>query len=1232
MKNILIKTYLLIILFFGILNITYSSCDNPEYLVDNYCLDWSCYETTQSWYLYWEDYPTILDNTSLYEINNLKDLVDDKLTFYKAIYSWDNFIIENYCEYLFEDDSDKCFDNELSIDDLLENYTDWFSIYNEWIFKKYYNWSDYFFRNFSSILQELNWFWSYNLRDINQSILSYNYTLSGSFEEASSWSLVEISSSWSTILASSWTLTETFSWSFIQEFEFRNVCEDINCINTNREFYGLNSESDIKILKWIINSSVDPYEKLKMRIQDVSYSNSSLRAWESWTSLFVDIKQPIPLSWSWCSLLGYNYKIFYRYSWDTSLTQYLTENFFVNMSWSIVWTEPTVSTSLDINNKLNISLTEPIWLNRAWRIYFYISIEDFKWDMINQEQLNLSAIEVYPWNPTLENSYIEFVPGFYDPTNDPSYNSPDFGSWVNYYPGDTFIMNAHLKDIFWNEYYDFDDWVSISYINIESPSNALLYNWTNFIDWSVSSLSDTYEDPFFQFRYKFEDFWYFDIDFVVTYQEKDEEYNYNWNYETLDLSFDDWFDKIYIQNPLDNSDIPLTCTNWDIRLVSTCLSDDFSWCDNLWNQEIILSDESDNWTWWLIYIRDNANNQKWFAYSIDHIDKTAPNINSSNFPTWNVFPDMVSPRIEVLDPTTNTCKWEDKISYQVYLNWALYSTWIFDSYDWDISLPQSLFSISWEKNIEIYLEDFFWNTSWPFSYNYNVVPWLVDELNTQVELSSLTASDTVYANNISTYDYVLTLKDLAWNAIYWKSINYIKYDWDDIIYNDMVSNIWDDSISILTDLWPSNWSWEIYFSIKSLTPWVFNEDFKLEINNWDTNYNDIWDVKLFNVWNSDDNTFLKPISLDIKASSDSWVTWNYDFEIWTKQKYKLFLNNIWSLNSYSNWFLNVDKTTIVNEVSWHTWQEFGSIENTFWNYISNYIWFIARINAQDNVLQTPDISTDSLYISYLLWWKMVKYYLNDNNFTWKVIKWVRVIWLLEWEWKYVLTWQKENISKNDLAKQRSILKKNVYKTIKNMNDWDILNWIKYVKWRNYHISWNNLWYEVLVVNNWNVIIDWDLNTNKDKLWIIVINDDYNVLNNNQEWNIYIDKDVNYINAMIYADWWIISSESSFPYLQDTINRTIDLWNQLIIEWSIFTRNTIWGAVLWSSGLYVLPGWVETMDFNKAMVYDLNYLRRWNGLCDKNLDMDCLDTWEYEDYVIIKYDPKLKQDPIRLFTY
>jgi hypothetical protein len=489
----------------------------------------------------------------------------------------------------------------------------------------------------------------------------------------------------------------------------------------------------------------------------------------------------------------------------------------------------------------------------------------------------------------------------------------------------------------------------------------------------------------------------------------------------------------------------------------------------------------------------------------------------------------------------------------------------------------------------------------------------------------------LYADNSDSCELTL---NISWMTNQWQPI--IGLSWKDVIdikdksnySSNQIDGIYNETNSSALNFdWVTsstiNWSWTNYSVniawIKSRTP-LNRNDWKIELQiQWLSNYTTI------NLNNINYN-FKKPFIWKISASNDLWITWTWESTLWTEILYKLWLEDVWGLNwsSLNNYYLDNFETEI--NPLW-TWLEIQSVSLS-WTTLNSKegTLFEARINTSIDAteLSNPWIQIDLPKINYNLEWHNVKYYLSNTEegndmtpvqFDWEDFVWVKIIWTLQWDWKSEFTWQEENFSDLSTSELRNTIRQNAYLLTKNMTDGQIINWVKYVVW-DYNISWENLWFETLVVINWNINITWSLNTNGDKLWIIVLSDWYNIISDySNKWNVYIDKDATYINATIYADWGLISSNNGMPYITDTYTRTVDLQNQLIIKWSIFTRNTIWWAILawWS---YLLPWWQTTSSFNNAMIYDLNYLRRWNLLNDGT----------YLDYTIIEYNPEIQTNP------
>jgi hypothetical protein len=318
----------------------------------------------------------------------------------------------------------------------------------------------------------------------------------------------------------------------------------------------------------------------------------------------------------------------------------------------------------------------------------------------------------------------------------------------------------------------------------------------------------------------------------------------------------------------------------------------------------------------------------------------------------------------------------------------------------------------------------------------------------------------------------------------------------------------------------------------------------------------------------------------------------------------------------------------------------------------------------------PWLQIDKATISYTLDDREVKYYLSPENL-WiangdkiglnskveittinplpitktnlQEFLWVRVIWWIQGWWNSEFTGQKQNISSIASLESRTQIRKNAYTYTNSMTDWQIVNWVKYVDlslkpaWsKNYKIE-ENPTYETLVVKNGNVIIDWDLNKNNKVLWIIVLRDGFNVQEDYKTtWNVYVLPNVQKINAIIYADGGLISikeikNDQAVLYETDSTERTQNLNKQLYMNGSLFTRNTIWWAVLTNqtNGEYTLPWWWKTTDFNLALQYDLNYTRRWKKWCEQKIEAGkqvCV----YNEPFIIKYDSRIQTTPPKLF--
>lgn len=526
-----------------------------------------------------------------------------------------------------------------------------------------------------------------------------------------------------------------------------------------------------------------------------------------------------------------------------------------------------------------------------------------------------------------------------------------------------------------------------------------------------------------------------------------------------------------------------------------------------------------------------------------------------------------------------------------------------------------------------------WNASQP--YTPPATKTITSNLNNPNSLCSWIYANNSDSCNVSFNIYASTNQ---WKWITWWWSNWVFSNIRDISWekSDRINNKWNalNFENVSSTSIPNNTSNNFTVNItwiKSRAPFASN-NWKISLSSWWAQF----------VLNNVNYNFKKPFTWYIKTWNNVNNTWEWTTTIWTLNKYKLLLDkkSTIDMSTLANYSMN----NFSNEIKplW-TWVELQSTSLDV-STLKDLNWavFTTRLNTTSwasSLNKTPWLQVNLPIVSYKLWWEDISYYLsswdswNDMSpitTTWDDFMAMKIIWNLQWDWKSQLTWQEKNISDLSTSKFRDDFRKNVYNLIKSMNSWDILNWVKYVEW-NVTLSWSNGDFETIIIKNWNLTIEWDLNTDNKKLWIIVLKDWYDVNSwYSDKWNIYIKPNVTKINWAIYADWWIISVDNNWKlYLSDTATRTQELRKQLYIKWSIFTRNTIWWAIqAWWE--YVLPWWSKTSDFNKSMQYDLNYLRRWNAWCDKNNNWSCNDRWEYPNYFIIDYNSSIQTDPPKLF--
>lgn len=418
-----------------------------------------------------------------------------------------------------------------------------------------------------------------------------------------------------------------------------------------------------------------------------------------------------------------------------------------------------------------------------------------------------------------------------------------------------------------------------------------------------------------------------------------------------------------------------------------------------------------------------------------------------------------------------------------------------------------------------------------------------------------------------------------------------------------VSDDWDTATDSLSLTW-----------VKFVAYTVTSDEYFQEID---------WSKKrgyLYNEWN---NLILKShlywdfiyndskIDLLYKSASDSHCDW------WTSRQF------------YSSWsFVHVDPDKWWSDIKVVWWTDNFYCPNT-----QKFSIPLSSINDD----WTPN---DSIWIfTYKDTNSFISFEVKDAYWKEKIIslwdvlnnKWIYINWSFLWgknlnvdSFKWTITWSGiDNIWNiviwdwwvNSMSELNLNLDKNIFKLTRwlsseswNITNFSINNINKKLYYYNYSwqeaadINWNK--WKIVTFNNstndyikinWNntVIVEWgniyikddliNVDDNTSLLTIIVKRDKKN---NKNWWNIYIDPSVTNIDAILIADWSILNYWGWLNILDSTNDA---LRKQLLIYWSISTKNTIW--------INKLPYWSDDYIINESKtfswtwnIYDLTNLR------------------------------------------
>lgn len=628
-------------------------------------------------------------------------------------------------------------------------------------------------------------------------------------------------------------------------------------------------------------------------------------------------------------------------------------------------------------------------------------------------------------------------------------------------------------------------------------------------------------------------------------------------------------------------------------------------------------------------VLDVAGNSKSLPYMVDWIDKTAPTvggfeIKSQKASTSNIFS---AKAFDADSPSGSVCN--------VPLTYTLTITGPAPKIltgtiprDGNIIHPALNITKSGNYTYSFAVKDAAGNTSTATTGGFTIYP---NEVNTKYSEIVFNGSTEAYANNSDIYTYQVTLRDVYNNPIYEKSLISANQNGTPTITtqpNGKIDALLEEVNSALTDS-----DGKATFTLKSLAPGKFDEQFEVVIPTWDDSYKD--------------NGRLS-ITLDTDASRGFKKPFTGKIDI-TSVPNTLALGNMQSFKINTNtpgWSSLTIPTPVsmylANSNSIHPTDSVNH-KITLANF-STAGTFDGRLEAITSAGLTTalgiTISPENYQINYVLGNENVSYNLTaqdgaeDNtplSIGGTATSGIKIVGNMQAQGKSALAnVGTTNFSDISLTEARAGIHRAAYQAIRNMTSGQILNKVRYVEGQNVTLNTTSTDYETLIVKNGNVIISGEyFNQSKKKFGIIVLRDN---ATDTSKGNVYITPGVRYIYGIIYADGSIHSADSSGkPYLTDSATRTTALSNQLVLEGTLFTKNTIGGAidagVGTAAGKYKLPGNIATNDFNAAMSYDLALLRRGNTGYDKNSSAHGTKDLNYNNTTptVIIYSSKLSSD-------
>lgn len=540
-----------------------------------------------------------------------------------------------------------------------------------------------------------------------------------------------------------------------------------------------------------------------------------------------------------------------------------------------------------------------------------------------------------------------------------------------------------------------------------------------------------------------------------------------------------------------------------------------------------------------------------------------------------------------------------------------------------------------------------------------------------VSLPGLATKVSTYANAIDTLAYKINIFDHYGNPIYdWKLYNFELTQTG--IYLDQVNESGPSALFIepiggilsnVSQMATTDMNGSLKFKILSYTPGEFLEQFRFIYKNWDRWRNETWwlhghtfpsmvtdaDKWIFNHILTGAIELHTTNRIDLGTSNDVrlgfFATSTVPIPSLSLFKVNNFLESIKSLDP--------DNFTITSTGSY----------NHFFNFSTHYpdpSYFFGAIGAftpeQKGTIFSKKLEIISYpYLILTLSGLTTQYYASNTEDifgSWLIyssgsLNRIFIEWLTSMVGKngYVAT--KDNLNFNS-ADTRNAVYKNVAVLLRNRevsSGWWIINRVKYLVWdvKSTNLTDMDQW-DTLIIKGGNFFIgdeypltdtDFDarnyfFNSGSTWLedvphkWIIVIKDE-----NNIGGNIFIKPDVRFIGAILFADESIESVKyNGTTFSTSNSARTVILNKQLVIYGSVFSKNTVGGAVRANNnGWYVLPWKNATVLLDDAVRYDLAFLRMDNIGSDTAGSMNR----GHNEYVVILTDPRNISNNLPGFT-